>query len=211
VLPGYTAFRYFDALFRRYGIDPETNVSLLDWGCGVGRLAAHFLRGWPKASVYGTDIDAGNVEWCRSTFAGGRFDVAPLWPPTSYRTGQFDALFGVSVMTHLTEPAQAAWLAELARIVRPGGIALVTFSGTAGTSYGSRWRSQAWWDAWQDRGFDAETRDAVLDGYIEDGDYYRQTSQTVANVEATWSVDFEIVEIVCAAFGNQDLAVLRRR
>ena len=61
------------------------------------------------------------------------------------------------------------------------------------------------------QGIDAETRDPVLDGYIGEADYYRQTSQTAEHVAATWTGPFELLEIVPAAFGNQDLAVLRRR
>jgi SAM-dependent methyltransferase len=211
VLPGYMAFRYCEDVLRRNGIDPSSRISLLDWGCGVGRVTAHFLRGWPRADVHGIDIDLENVRWCEANLARGHFAAAPLWPPTHYRDGAFDAVVGISVMTHLAANAQAAWLAELARIVRPGGLALLTFSGTSGSAAGSRWCSQEWWDAWKARGFDDETRDPALAGHIDDDDYYRQTSQSAEYVRSHWSKDFEIVDIVQAAFGNQDLAVLRRR
>ena len=210
VLPGYSTFRYLDAQFRRYGIDPEANASVLDWGCGVGRLTAHFIRQWPHARVAGNDIDAANIAWCASSL-GERFTVCPLWPPTTYDDASFDGVFGVSVMTHLPAEAQAAWLGELARILRPGGVALLTFAGQCGTANGSRWRSAAWWEEWRRTGFDAESRDSALTGFIADDDYYRQVSQSIENVRETWSGHFEIVEIVEAAFGNQDLAVLRRR
>ena len=114
-------------------------------------------------------------------------------------------------MTHLTADAQAAWLGELARILKPGGIALLTFAGPAGTAAGSLWRSAAWWKAYATSGFDAEIRDAALEGFIADSDYYRQTNQTHANVTATWSRHFEVLETIEAAFGNQDLAILRKR
>jgi hypothetical protein len=114
-------------------------------------------------------------------------------------------------MTHLTADAQAAWLGELARILKPDGIALLTFAGSAGTAAGSLWRSGPWWKAYSSSGFDAEIRDPVLEGYIADSDYYRQTNQTPANVAATWSRHFEVLETIEAAFGNQDLAILRRR
>ena len=210
VLPGYSTFRYLEAEFRRYGIDPEANPSVLDWGCGVGRLTAHFIRQWPHARIFGTDVDAANVAWCESSLGAG-FTICPLWPPTAYDDASFDGAFGVSVMTHLTAEAQTAWLRELARVLRPGGIALLTFGGVSGTANGSRWRSAEWWDQWRRTGFDAESRDPILTGSIADDDYYRQSNQTIENVRETWSEHFEIVEIVEAAFGNQDMAVMRRR
>ncbi len=211
VLPGYSHFRYLESQFARFGIVDAPGVSILDWGCGVGRLSAHFVRQWRRARTFGTDIDADNVRWCAATLGEDRFAVAPLWPPASYPDETFDGVFGVSVMTHLTADAQAAWLGELARILKPGGIALLTFAGPAGTAAGSLWRSAAWWKAYSTSGFDAEIRDAALEGFIADSDYYRQTNQTHANVTATWSRHFEVLETIEAAFGNQDLAILRKR
>jgi len=143
VLPGYSQFRYLESQFARFGIRSGPGVGLLDWGCGVGRLTAHFIANWPRATVCGTDIDSANVHWCAASFGEDRFSVAPLWPRTKYAGESFDGVFGVSVMTHLTAEAQAAWLAELARILKPGGIALLTFAGSAGKAYGSRWRAPA--------------------------------------------------------------------
>jgi len=211
VLPSYLHFRYLEEQFARFGIVDGAGIRLLDWGCGVGRLSAHFIRTWRQAEIRGTDIDAANVDWCRTSLGRERFEVAPLWPPTGYPAASFDGVFGVSVMTHLTAEAQAAWLRELARVLKPGGIALLTFAGTAGTAVGSRWRSASWWAAYSARGFDAETHDRALDGFIDDPDYYRHTGQTRANVRATWSAHFDVLEMIDAAFGNQDLAVLRRR
>jgi SAM-dependent methyltransferase len=211
VLPGYSHFRYLQRAFEAHGVSDAAGSRVLDWGCGVGRLTAHFAREWRPGSISGTDIDAENVRWCASAYPAATFSVAPLWPPTSFDDVEFDGVFGVSVMTHLTPIAQAAWLAELARILRPGGIALLTFAGNAGTAMGSLWRDPAWWSRLAVQGIDAETRDPVLDGYIGEADYYRQTSQTAEHVAATWTGPFELLEIVPAAFGNQDLAVLRRR
>jgi len=134
----------------------------------------------------------------------------PLFPPTGFADASFDAIYGISVMTHLTAAARDAWLEELARLLRPGGIALVTFNGAAAAAYSSVERDPAWWSRWLETGFDDSLRDPALDGKIGDDAYYRNTHQSAADVRRTWSQFFEVVDIYEAEFGYQDLAVLRR-
>jgi len=43
----------------------------------------------------------------------------------------FDFIYAFSVFTHLSESGQVAWLAELSRILRPGGYLLMTTHGEA--------------------------------------------------------------------------------
>ena len=51
-------------------------------------------------------------------------------PPLPYLDHSFDLIFNHSVMTHLDEAYQSAWLAELRRcVLRPGGILTLTVSG----------------------------------------------------------------------------------
>ena len=120
-------------------------------------------------------------------------------------------MFGLSVMTHLTADAQAAWLAELARIMRPGGLALITFSGAAAVSYSARWRDTAWWRSWMERGFDDGQADPALGSAIADPSYYRNTYQSAADVRRRWTGAFDILDILPERFGYQDVAVMRRR
>ena len=47
-------------------------------------------------------------------------------PPTKFEDGAFDAILAISVFTHLDQDLQNAWLAELKRIARPGGIVLAS-------------------------------------------------------------------------------------
>lgn len=46
---------------------------------------------------------------------------------TGYADGEFDGVFAHSVMDHMTRADAAAALKELCRIVRPGGLALLSF------------------------------------------------------------------------------------
>jgi SAM-dependent methyltransferase len=110
-----------------------TTGSVLDFGCGCGRVA----RYWEPfaGSVCGSDLDRPAVEWCRRNLSFARFEVNGLEPPLAFEDGSFDLVYALSVFTHLTGPLQLAWRDELRRVLRPGGLLLVT---THGSSYRPR-------------------------------------------------------------------------
>lgn len=103
--------------------------AVIDFGCGCGRVA----RSLPQhvdCELSGCDITAPAVEWCQEHLPGNYFMSAEN-PPLSVGDAEFDALYAISVLTHLDEAHQDAWLAEWARIVKPGGLLLVTYRGDA--------------------------------------------------------------------------------
>jgi len=71
------------------------------------------------------DVDRRQIAWA-ARHLPGRFEAIPLAPPTAFAPASFDVIFSISVFTHLDEPMQEAWLAELARLLRPGGLLLAT-------------------------------------------------------------------------------------
>lgn len=57
------------------------------------------------------------------------FGVNALSPPLRYADGTFDFIYCLSVFTHLSEAMHHAWLAELLRVLKPGGCILLTLHG----------------------------------------------------------------------------------
>jgi len=114
--------RYTTELGRPLG--PSTR--LLDFGCGWGRILRFFLRDCRAAHLQGVDVDPMLVDVCRSTFPYGTFDQVEPLPPTSFADGAFDVITAYSVFSHLAEHASQAWVHEFARLLRPGGVMLVT-------------------------------------------------------------------------------------
>lgn len=109
---------------RRAGLDLRDFHRWLDFGCGCGRVARHLIaRG---IEVWGTDVDPLEIAWCRRHFDPHRFSVNAAQPPTSLSDASFDVIYSVSVFTHLDETSQFAWLAELRRLLRPGGALIVS-------------------------------------------------------------------------------------
>jgi SAM-dependent methyltransferase len=102
---------------------------VLDFGCGCGRLTRLFARAQPGWEAYGSDVNPDLVQWCADQLAPVRTTQNDLTPPLAFDAASFDLVYSVSVFSHLAAAAAQAWLADLARVLRPGGILLVTTHG----------------------------------------------------------------------------------
>jgi SAM-dependent methyltransferase len=97
----------------------------LDFGCGCGRVARSLIDSKSVQRLTGVDIDRPAVSWCRRHLLG-EFAVSPPRPPLEFDAGAFDVVCAVSVFTHMSEAEQDAWVAELSRVLRGGGILIAT-------------------------------------------------------------------------------------
>ena len=210
-LVGFNHYRAVQVILARYGVLRESCPVLLDWGCGHGRVARHFVREWPGATIVGIDVDAENAAWASQNLSPGRFVTSPLMPPCPLSDASVDAAFSISVMTHLPPPVQRAWLADLARVVRPDGIVLMSFGGPSAAAWSSVWNGPDYFETFLRDGYHADQVDVALNGKIEDPNYYRNVAQSHEHVRRNWSEHFDVVDILEEGVGNLDVAVLRRR
>jgi len=102
--------------------------ALLDFGCGCGRVTRHW-GGLDRTSVHGADANEHAIAWCRANLPFARFDSNGLAPPLAHPDESFDLVYALSVFTHLPEDLQHAWVGELTRLLRPGGLLLLTTHG----------------------------------------------------------------------------------
>jgi len=102
---------------------------VLEWGCGCGRILRHLPVPASPRKLYGNEIDAEAIEWISVNMPWIETSLTQGLPPLPYRDGSFDLIFNHSVMSHLDEAYQDAWLSELARVLRPGGIVTLTVHG----------------------------------------------------------------------------------
>ena len=132
------------ALEESAGIAPDH--SILDVGCGWGRLALPLApRLGPAGRYLGMDAAAEAIAWCRRHIAEAdprfRFHHADIRNSYANPRGRipaaratllpweerFDRIVAFSLFTHLLPDALARYLAEAARLCRPGGVLVATF------------------------------------------------------------------------------------
>lgn len=105
--------------FSRLGLARDDRV--LDLGCGAGRHAFEALR--RGARVVAVDADQAELEGVAGMLGGGaaaRADAMQLPFPDA----SFDRVIAAEVLEHV--PRDAEVMAELARVLRPGGTMAVT-------------------------------------------------------------------------------------
>ena len=135
---------FLDLFVRLGGLQPDHSV--LDIGCGPGRMAVPLTRHLSAAGEYaGFDLVGEEVHWCQAqitprfpNFRFERVDVHnPRYNPRGsveasdfrfpYPDASFDFAFATSVLTHMLAPDVEHYLDEIARVLRPGGRALLTW------------------------------------------------------------------------------------
>ncbi len=115
-----------EELTRLLGLAPTD--TLLELGCGYGRALYHMLPHVRHA--VGIDLAAEPLEEARGLLAGrGEFslhvgDGVSLRPVADE---SIDKAFAFTVIQHLTRAQAAAYVAEFARVLRPGGRVCVQF------------------------------------------------------------------------------------
>lgn len=110
------------------------SINILDWGFGPGRVIRHLpdlIK--DNCNFYGTDYNPKYVKWCSKNLKGIKFSQNQLEPPLIYDSNTFDIIYGISIFTHLSEKMHTAWFNELMRVMKPGGILLITLQGDAFT------------------------------------------------------------------------------
>jgi len=147
--PPYMLFEAYGMNYRRYFeqgrntasgvVDlfqpylPADKAIVLDWGCGPSRLTRHLNDLLPHGStVRGTDYNPETIAWCKQALPQIEFKQCDLAPPLPYLADETDAIISISIFTHLSAKRHQDWLDELARILKPNGVLMVT---THGDSY----------------------------------------------------------------------------
>ncbi|GAB4036266.1 class I SAM-dependent methyltransferase [Spirosoma gilvum] len=142
-------FRAVGQEFKQYfiqlgGLKPEETV--LDIGCGIGRMAVPLTNYLTSPGSYeGFDIVKQGIDWCQHRiaprFPNFHFQLADVYNSHYHPNGQyqaheyrfpfednrFDFVFLTSVFTHMPVRETAQYIAEISRVLKPGGRCFATF------------------------------------------------------------------------------------
>ena len=119
----------FEANCRKNGIAPQSDWTILDFGCGMGRVGEHFAHRYK--SYIGVDISADHLRFAETRFmqlrsSGVRLGDCRFFLLPDYlddnRT-QYDVFFSFIVLQHNPPPLIRYLLAHCLSRVRKGGVA----------------------------------------------------------------------------------------
>ena len=194
----------FLAMAAAHGMDRSSGLDVWDLGSGCGRIARWMADEVISAggSFHGSDINPRLVAWCAANLPG-RYLINRLRPPVKLGANSKDLVYAYSVLTHLRETATSAWLAEVARVLRPGGLALLTFHDE---DYARAWAPPGVADA-------LETQDYIILNNALEGSNYMSSWITRRYFDQLAADQFEVLEIQPGdtRIAIQATAVLRRR
>ena len=117
-------YRYVLDVCQRNGISQIK--SLLDFGCGWGRFTRLFVRDVEEAGLVGVDPWGEALQMCRQHMPYAAFVRSQPSPPLAFRSDLYDVVVANSIFSHLSEPNALAWIKEISRVLRPGGLLIAT-------------------------------------------------------------------------------------
>lgn len=204
---------------RTGGSPLEDGQRVLDFGASSGRVVRVLAAAYPGIEWHACDPDAPAIEWAQANLEGIHFFVADPDPPLPFPDGHLDAVAAIGIWTSYSESAALRWLEEMRRVIRPGGLLVLTTHGLQSVELHA-----GEWGGW-DRRRIAEVATAMytegfkfVGAYGKEGQHHRSTPDwgqafmTAEWVAARACPSWSIVEFEPArAEGNLDLYVLLRR
>ncbi|OIP73042.1 MAG: hypothetical protein AUK43_01495 [Oscillatoriales cyanobacterium CG2_30_40_61] len=123
---GKTQVQVMLNVLRECGYFLKTGSRILDFGCASGRILRELADLSDICEIWGTDISADCIAWCQQNMSPPfHFFVGTTLPHLPFEDRYFDLIYAGSVFTHIDDLADA-WLLELRRILKPGGLAFIT-------------------------------------------------------------------------------------
>jgi SAM-dependent methyltransferase len=205
-MTGLSDYDKVTATIRPYGME---GGRYYDFGGGTGRVFRHFAAQSDAWEVWSSDFRLSSVDWnllhyptSIKTFANIGTPALPL--PDGY----FDLVTAYSVFTHIDE-FELPWLLELRRILKPGGIAYLSYHDEETWRVDGRVRELVTSaNGWP---LDAPLPAGKTVGvWREDDPYNCNVFQTRDYIDRVWGRFFEILEVRPLELGAQAVAVCRR-
>jgi SAM-dependent methyltransferase len=136
---GYHGERHFDywlsglrdylmirRLCAQYKLDLPQPERIFDFGCASGRVIRHFSAHEKSLELWGMDINIRHAEWVRRHLDPSiKVFQGTILPSLPLQDEYFSLVYAFSVFSHI-DWLETAWLLELRRILKPGGVAYLS-------------------------------------------------------------------------------------
>jgi SAM-dependent methyltransferase len=119
---------FWDIYQRHGGLPTGRRASILDFGCGAGRMV-RYLGQMADVDAHAIDINPDLVKWCQKNLTAVKTAQNTEAPPMPFPDAGFDMVYSMSIFTHLPADNTQAWLEDIGRVLRPGGLMIVTTHG----------------------------------------------------------------------------------
>jgi SAM-dependent methyltransferase len=203
------------AILEYKNISVSSETKILDWGCGVGRVALPLLLRGP-VQLDACDVDESAINFLKANANGLNAFVSNYSPPLPLDDNYFDAVYAFSVFSHLPANVENIWLKELARITKPGAALILSTCGQLYLEFhrkNGNFRNITWKRIEKEGFVFQENKNHKDDPTRWPGvtDAYGLSFHHPGYIIRTWGEYFSEVEIIQAApNGGQDIVVCTR-
>lgn len=114
------ARQLLDVVARRVG--PPASLTALDVGCGLGLTDAYLVSRFRQ--LHGVDVAPNVVAAAARANPAVEYQVSD-GARLPYEPGMFDVTFTICVLHHVAEAERSAFMRDLARVTRAGGLVVI--------------------------------------------------------------------------------------
>lgn len=120
--------------FSEYKIKDLANVTakggipcekILDFGSGIGNSIPYFRKYFPEGAVNCADVSVRSLQIARTRFPGNESYVEIEPDRIPLPDASQDIAFSACVFHHIPHEEHVAWISELRRVVKPGGLLMI--------------------------------------------------------------------------------------
>lgn len=194
---------------------------LFDFGAASGRVLRHFVAQQPELDLACADVNENHMEWVSRHLSPDVFAFqCTNIPSLPIEDNAFDLVYAFSVFTHVDE-WESTWLAELRRILKPGGYAYFSVQ-TEDTwkllnsehfLYGHLLHNQENLPDWEITPQLFENpmpSEKVVFKFANSAVYNTCTFQSKAYVREVWGRFFDVEKILYCGHDFQDVVLMRK-